>query len=99
MTQADPLHLDGPQTQDVAHDVDLEAVKVLVDARPEERLELVGAGLDFVAVPARRVIIIILRIVAPVIGIGTAICGGVGAVFRRAEPQRRGRRVEQTLLD
>jgi hypothetical protein len=48
--QPQPLHLARAQAEDVAHDVDLEAVEVLVDARPEEGLELVRARLNLLAV-------------------------------------------------
>ena len=50
MRQTYPVPVIGPHAQDVAHDVDLEHVEVLVDGREEECLQLVRASLDFVSV-------------------------------------------------
>jgi hypothetical protein len=54
MPQPQPIHLHPPQAQNIPQHINLKPIKILINARPQQRLELVRALLDLVAVAARR---------------------------------------------
>jgi len=89
MRQADPVAVLWAHAQDVAHDVDLKHVKVLVDAGAQQGLKLVGARFDLVAVRLLGDRQVGCRIV-------DVLCRNVGGW---SEPERGRGRVEKTLFD
>lgn len=93
MSQPYPITILRPHTEDVAHDVNLELVKVAVDASAEQCLELVRAIFDFVAMGflgVGQAFFALLGLLAWFDG------GGMGGW---PETERGGGRVEETLFD